>query len=158
MCLHKHIAHKYLKTFVGVSAEAPVVNSTFKALGMESGHITHNQIKQTRSHDPGYPAYAARLNGADCLLGEDELQVNLKLKYNSLTILLKCNVVPMQIDLLVQHEISKVRVQGCADENDYVRTFSLQTSDDGETWVPVIDGNGDARVSESLNRSVASLH
>ncbi|KAG8238941.1 hypothetical protein J437_LFUL000780, partial [Ladona fulva] len=82
-----------------------------EGLGMESGAIKDNQISVSSISTPGHLGNHARLNGDGAWIPESS-----------------------EVDLLGQKEVTGVIIQGNPSGRDWVKTFEVKWSDDGDLW------------------------
>ena len=88
-------------------------------LGMANGYIMDNETTSSSSQDASTTAKNGRLNytaGSSWCAGTNDTSPYL------------------QIDLQVRHIICAVSTQGNSKADQWVKTYKLQSSNDGETW------------------------
>ena len=99
---------------------------------MESGSIPDSNITASSTLNSGTPAKNGRLNYAAgsswCAATSDSNPY-------------------LQIDLQTLHFICAVSTQGNSQADDWVETYTLQTSTDGTTWTDYTNNTGQVKVT-----------
>ena len=107
-------------------------------LGMQSGSIPDNRITASSELNVNTPAKNGRLNytagSSWCASTSDSNPY-------------------LQIDLQTLHIICAVSTQGNSQADDWVKTYTLQSSKDGKTWKNYED-NGIVKVSFSIQQKL----
>ena len=110
-------------------------------LGMQSGSIPDNRITASSELNISTPAKNGRLNytagSSWCASTSDSNPY-------------------LQIDLQTLHIICAVSTQGNSQADDWVKTYTLQSSRDGKTWKNYEDG-GIVKVSFSIQQNCSQV-